>query len=146
MDHFPTWTPVYYNDTPACLNAVADKKADCVIISNYRYSDIARQCERLNLTTVYTGVDMDYCIAVKEGNMILYSILTKLISQVPEATVNAALTYYSTLPRATGFIEYIVDHPIIVGLVAFCVVLLAIVCILLFRLTAQKKPADKPQA
>ena len=146
MDHFPAWTPVYYKDTPACLNAVADKKADCVIISNYRYSDIARQCERLNLTTVYTGVDMDYCIAVKEGNMILYSILTKLISQVPEATVNAALTYYSTLPRATGFIEYIVDHPIIVGLVAFCVVLLAIVGILLFRLTAQKKPADKPQA
>ena len=146
MDHFPTWTPVYYNDTPACLNAVAEKKADCVIISNYRYGDVARLCERLNLTTVYTGVDMDYCFAVKEGNMLLYSILTKLISQVPEATVNAALTYYSTLPRATGFIEYIVDHPIIVGLVVFCVILLVIIGILLFRLTAQKKPADPPQA
>lgn len=146
MDHFPTWTPVYYNDTPACLNAVAEKKADCVIISNYRYGDVARLCERLNLTTVYTGVDMDYCFAVKEGNMLLYSILTKLISQVPEATVNAALTYYSTLPRATGFIEYIVDHPIIVGLVVFCVILLIIIVILLFRLTAQKKPADPPQA
>ena len=146
MDHFPTWTPVYYNDTPACLNAVAEKKADCVIISNYRYGDVARLCERLNLTTVYTGVDMDYCFAVKEGNMLLYSILTKLISQVPEATVNAALTYYSTASRATGFIEYIVDHPIIVGLVVFCVILLVIIGILLFRLTAQKKPADPPQA
>ena len=146
MDHFPTWTPVYYNDTPACLNAVAGKKADCVIISNYRYGDIARLCERLNLTTVYTGVDMDYCFAVKEGNMLLYSILTKLISQVPEATVNAALPYYSPLPRATGFIEYIVDHPIIVGLVVFCVILLVIIVILLFRLTALKKPADPLQA
>ena len=146
MDHFPTWTPVYYNDTPSCLNAVAEKKADCVIISNYRYGDVARLCERLNLTTVYTGVDMDYCFAVKEGNMLLYSILTKLISQVPEATVNAALTYYSTASRATGFIEYIVDHPIIVGLVVFCVILLVIIGILLFRLTAQKKPADPPQA
>ena len=61
MDHFPTWTPVYYNDTPACLNAVAEKKADCVIISNYRYGDVARLCERLNLTTVYTGVDKAIC-------------------------------------------------------------------------------------
>ena len=146
MDHFPAWTPVYYKDTPACLNAVADKKADCVIISNYRYSDIARQCERLNLTTVYTGVDMDYCIAVKEGNMILYSILTKLISQVPESTVNASLTYYSAINRDAGFIEYLSDNPVIVGLVAFGVILLGIVGILLFRLTAQKKPADKPQA
>ena len=145
-DHFPTWTPVYYNDTPACLDAIRENKADCIIISNYRYSDIARQCERLNLTTVYTGVDMDYSFAVREGDMLLYSILAKLISQVPEATVNAALTYYSTVSRQTGFVEYITDNPIIVGLVVFCVILLAVVGILLFRLTAQKKPADPPQA
>lgn len=104
-DHFPTWTPAYYNDTPACLNAIRENKADCIIISNYRYSDISRLCERLNLSTVYTGVDMDYCFAVKEGDMLLYSILAKLISQVPEATVNAALTYYSTVSRQTGFVE-----------------------------------------
>ncbi len=145
-DHFPTWTPVYYNDTPACLDAVRGNKADCIIISNYRYSDIARQCERLNLTTVYTGVDMDYCFAVREGNMILYSILAKLISQVPESTVNAALNYYSTTSRQTGFIEYIIDNPVIVGLVVFCLILLAVIGILLFRLTAQKKPAGQPQA
>lgn len=146
MEHFPAWTPVYFKDTPACLDAVSEKKADCVIVSNYRYSDIARQCERLNLTTIYTGVDMDYCFAVKEGNMLLYSILTKLISQVPEATVNASLTYYSTVARESGLIEYITDHPIIVGLAVFCVILLAIIIILLFRLTTQKKPADPPQA
>lgn len=145
-DHFPAWTPVYYSDTPACLDAIRGNKADCIIISNYRYSDIARHCERLNLTTVYTGVDMDYCFAVREGDMLLYSILAKLISQVPEATVNAALTYYSTTARETGFIEYIMDNPIIVGLVVFCVILLAVVGILLFRLTAQKKPAGPPQA
>ena len=145
-DHFPTWTPVYYNDTPACLDAIRENKADCIIISNYRYSDIARQCKRLNLTTVYMGVDMDYSFAVREGDMLLYSILAKLISQVPEATVNAALTYYSTVSRQTGFVEYITDNPIIVGLVVFCVILLAVVGILLFRLTAQKKPADPPQA
>ena len=139
LEHFPGWTPVRYADTPACLDAVASKNADCIIISNYRYNDIARQCERLNLTTVYTGVDMDYCFAVKEGNIILYSILSKIVTQVPDATVNAALAYYSSVSRSTGFIDTILDHPVIAALIVCCAVLLIIVGILFFRLCAQKK-------
>ena len=65
---------------------------------------------------------------------------------MPESTVNAALNYYSTTSRQTGFIEYIIDNPVIVGLVVFCLILLAVIGILLFRLTAQKKPAGQPQA
>ena len=76
VEHFPSWTPVTYDDTPTCLKAVAEKNIDCVIVSNYRYSDIAWQCDKLNLTTVYTGVDMDYSLAVREGNTTLYSILS----------------------------------------------------------------------
>ena len=34
LDHFPNWTPVYYTDTPACLDAVAARMADCIIISS----------------------------------------------------------------------------------------------------------------
>ena len=146
VDHFPSWTPVLYENTPVCLDAVASRDVDCIIISNYRYSDIARQCEKLNLTTVYTGVDMDYCFAVKEGNTILYSILSKMICQVPDSTVNAALTYYSTVPKGTGFIDYLADNPIIAGLATFCVIMLVIVLILLHRLSAQKKPGEHPQA
>lgn len=142
VEHFPSWTPVRYTDTPACLDAVAAKNADCIIISNYRYNDIASRCERLNLTTVYTGVDMDYCLAVKEGNIILYSILSRIISQVPDATVNAALTYYSTAPRQTGLIALVTEHPFIAALAVFCVILLIIIMILLRRLTVQKRPDE----
>ena len=134
QDHFPSWTPVFYVNTPECLEAVAARKADCIIISNYRYNDIARQCERLGLTTVYTGVDMDYCLAVREGNTTLYSILSRIISQVPDATVNAALTYYAAEPEPT-FLEYLTDHPVVAGLGVLCVLLAAVVFILLKRLS-----------
>ena len=40
---------------------------------------VRRLCERLGLTTLYTGVDMDYCLAVKEGNTVLYAILAKIV-------------------------------------------------------------------
>ena len=146
VDHFPSWTPVLYESTPACLDAVASRDVDCIIISNYRYSDISRQCERLNLTTVYTGVDMDYCLAVKEGNTTLYSILSKVISQVPDATVNAALTYYSSIPREITFFEYLEDHPLVAGMAALLACLAVAVIVLLFRIRKLKKPAEESRA
>jgi len=141
LDHFPNWTPVYYENTAACLDAMAVKGCDTVIISNYRFSDIARQCSRLHLTTVYTGVDMDYSFAVKEGNSVLYSILSKAITQVPESTVNAALTYYSSDKAPDSFLDYIVDHPSIAILDVLCLALIVTVVILTIRM---KKSRKKP--
>ena len=143
-EHFPDWTPVYYESTPDCLNAMAQKGCDTVIISNYRFNDIARQCRRLHLTTVYTGVDMDYCLAVKEGNSVLYSILSKIIRQVPDATVNAALTYYSSEKSDDTFLDYIADHPSIAILDVVCVVLIVTVIVLTVRMKkAGKTPRPK---
>ena len=138
VEHFPSWTPVFFTDTPACLDAVAAKNADCVIISNYRFNDIARQCSRLNLTTVYTGVDMDYCLAVREGNTVLYSILSKIIGLVPESVTNAALTYYSSAGSSTSFVDYLLDHlAVIFGIVAAALLILLLV--VQFRLHSRKK-------
>ena len=133
---------MYYQDTSACLDAVAAKTADCVIISNYRFSDIARQCSRLNLTTVYTGVDMDYCLAVREGNTELYSILSRLIRQVPESTVNTALTYYSASSRS-GFVDWLLIHPAVIVFAVICLILLVVIILLVLRLRAMKKPAEE---
>ena len=129
VDHFPDWTPVYYPDTPACLDAIAAGNADTVIISNYRFQDISRQCDRLNLTTVYTGVNMDYCLAVREGNTLLYSILSKIIGGVPESTVNAALTYYSADVSKPGFGDFILAYPIpaiAAAVIALILIILAV--------------------
>lgn len=143
LDHFPTWTPVYYSDTPECLDAVATGAADCIIISNYRYVDIAAKCRRLNLTTVYTGVDMDYCFAVKEGNTTLYSILSRIICQMPGSTVNAALTYYSTENRQTGLVDYLREYPYVAALGAACATLAVAVIALAVLLNKKNKPAEK---
>ena len=141
LDHFPSWTPVYYSDTPACLDAVASEAADCIIISNYRFGDISRQCRRLDLTTVYTGVDMDYCFAVREGNTTLYSILSRIIRQVPEATVNAALTYYSAETGKGGVSDYLLEHPSVMVLIALCAVLFVTVIVLTVKLKKKNRSA-----
>ena len=141
LDHFPAWTPVYYPNTPACLDAIAAGNADTVIISNYRFRDISRQCDRLNLTTVYTGVNMDYCLAVREGNTLLYSILSKMIGGVPESTVNAALTYYSADAAKSDFGDFILAYPIpavISGVIALILIILAVRGVLISKNPGKK--------
>ena len=73
--HYPSWQKAYFSSTEDCLKAVSKGVADCLIISNYRINNISKFCSRYNLTTYSTGLEMDYCFAVKEGNTELYSIL-----------------------------------------------------------------------
>ena len=141
-DHYPTWNRAYYPDTSAGLEAVAKGEADCVIISNYRYNNISKQCEKLHLTTVYTGVDIDYCFAVKQGNTELYSILARVVNAVPDAPVHTALTYYSTEDVKTGVLDLIKDNLLIV-MTAVTAILLLFVILLLRSIRAEKKAREE---
>lgn len=141
-DHYPKWERAYFKDTPAGLEAIAEGKADCVIISSYRFSNISKQCEKLHLATVYTGVDMDYCFAVSEGNSVLYSILSKVIGVVPDGIVHSALTYYSTEDVKTSLGEIIKDNLFII-LTVIAVILFVIVLLLLHNIRANKMILEK---
>ena len=142
LDHYPGWKIAYYPDTPTGLEAIAAGEADCVIISNYRFSNIAKQCEKLHLATVYTGVDMDYCLAVRQGDTQLYSILTRVTGLVPESIINAALTYYSTEDAKISFGDLVKDNLFLV-LSAIAVVLLLILILLLRSIRAEKKAREE---
>ena len=137
-EHFPKWEPVYFDDTPKGLEAVAASEADCVVISNYRFSNISKQCDKLHLTTVYTGVDMDYCFAVPKGQTQLYAILSGVISAVPDSVVHTALTYYSTEDVRSSFGDLIRDNLFEVMLL-IAVVLIIILILLLRNIRAERK-------
>ena len=70
LDHFTDWRSVYFKDTPEGLKAIADGKEDTLLISNFRYNNIASLCQKYKLVTLSTGVEMDYCFAVDRGNTI----------------------------------------------------------------------------
>ncbi len=142
VDHFPGWDTAYFDDTPAGLDAVAAGEADCVIISNYRFSNISKQCEELHLTTVYTGVNMEYCFAVCEGNSVLYGILSKVTNIVPETVVNAALTYYSTEDVKMDFFDFVKEHIVVILAVVIAIVLI-ILGLLIRSIRAEKKASKE---
>ena len=141
-DHYPDWERAYFPDTPTGLEAIARGEADCVIISNYRFSNISKQCDRLHLTTVYTGVDIDYYFAVRAGDTELYSILSRLTNLVPNAIVSAALTYYSTEDVKTTFADFVKDNLFIIMSV-IAAILLVILILLLRSIQAERKAREE---
>ena len=141
-EHYPDWERVYFKDTPAGLDAVAKGDADCVIISSFRYGNISKQCKKLNLTTVYTGVDMDYCFAVNEGETELYTVLSRVTAVVPPAMVHSALTYYSTEEAKSSLGEIILDNLLLIIIVVTILALL-IADLVLHNLRAQRQVQEK---
>jgi diguanylate cyclase (GGDEF)-like protein len=140
-DDFPEWRTVYYPTTAECLRAVSKGVADCVLISSYRYNNIARQCERLNLTTVTTGKELEYCFAVAAGNPEMYSILAKVADLVPKAAVNTALSRYITEDAKTTLGDFIRDNVwIVIGVIG--AILLAILILMVRSMRANRKAAQ----
>ena len=137
-DNYPSWSIKYFVDTPTGLEAIARGEADCVIISNYRFSNIAKQCEKLHLTTVYTGVDLDYSLAVKQGNPMLYSILSKASRLVPDSVIHSSLTYYSTEDAKTTFLDTIKEN-IVPFLITIIIIVSIIVALLIRDIVAERK-------
>ena len=145
LDHFPDWRAIYFDDTPACLKAVAEGQADCLLISNYRYNNIANLCEQYRLTTWSTGVEMDYCFAVNRNDSPLYSILSKASSVVPASTVNAALAYQFTGDAKANFADTLGQILPIVVMCLAVVGALVLVFVLVRGLLQDKKSAQRRQ-
>lgn len=138
LDNFPEWNKVYYPTTEDCLKAVSDRLADCVLISNYRYNNISRLCKKYHLTTITTGVGLDYSFAVGNGDRELYSILSKVVGQVPNSTVNAALTYYTTEDARLTISDFIVDNLTVV-MAGVGIVLLLILTLMIQSMRSEKR-------
>ena len=137
LDEFPDWVRVVYPTTEQCLKAVADGVADCVLISSYRYNNISRLCDRYHLGVFATGRDLNYSFALQSGDTRLYSILAKVIGQVPGAVNNASLAYYAAMDARPTLGDLIRDHLSAV-LAALFAVLLAILILLVRSLRAEK--------
>jgi diguanylate cyclase (GGDEF)-like protein len=139
--HYPEWRKIYYPTTEDCLKAVSDNVADCVVISNFRHSSIARTCDKYRLATVDLGVEMDYSFAVSGGDMTMYSILAKAVSMIPASNVNTTMSRYATEGAKLTFTDFVMDN---IGIIACLTAIVVLVILaLLIRSTRSEKKASQ---
>ena len=141
LDHFPQWRTVFFEDTASCLRAIADEQADCLLISSYRFNNIAAICSKYHLTTISTGVEMDDCLAVNRKDTLLYSVLSKITGIVPPSTISAALTKYYAEDAKTTAIDLF--HRNLAVLLGGLALLGGVFLLLLLRERRAEKRADE---
>ena len=142
-DHFPGWRVDYYPDVLACLKAVDDGVADCVLISYYNYNGLAALCDQYDLIPLATGQSTDIYFAVNLGDNALYSILTRTTNLVSDTATNAALSYYSSESPAVSLDVFIRHNPVLVGAVLLAILALVVTVFVQYRLIAARKEVEK---
>lgn len=134
VDNFPEWKIVYFPNTDECLKGISEGKADCLLISNYRFNNLAAKCVEYNLVNLSTGVEMDYYFAVNRDNVTLYSILNKIVNNIPSSSVNSAISHYYTEDAKADFGNYFNKYfgAIMVSLGVIGVIILTLIFIIIF--------------
>ncbi|MBR0366009.1 MAG: EAL domain-containing protein [Clostridia bacterium] len=139
LDRYPNWRKVYYKDISECLKAVSENIADCVLISNFRYNNLARLCEKYRLKAYSTGASIDFCFAVPKGETELYTVITKITGLVPTSTINTALSYYISEDAKLSLVDFILEN--LTYVIIFVAAILLLILLLLLRTMHSEKKA-----
>ena len=142
-EYYSGWERVMCTDAQECLDAVAEGRADCFLLSSYRYNNLRKLIEKHHLATVETGKDVEFCFAVKEGNTELYSIFAKTINVIPETQMETALTHYFSEESAEKYtlLDFIWDNLYLVVTVLVVIAAMLMLIIVQNRLIKAEKKA-----
>ena len=137
-DQFPEWELVPCATPEECILAVANGKADCMLVSNYRYGVMLRIFEDHNLVSMSTGSTMNQMFAVLPENFCLYSILGRLTNMMSSAEIHSSLTKHTRLDSQITFGDFVRAN---IGIVLlFLAIIIAVISILLVKsFTSMKK-------
>lgn len=127
-EQYPDWEPVSFNSPDECILAVADGRADCMLVSNYRYGVMHRLFEKHDLVTISTGITMNHMFAVLPDNFCLYSILGRLINMMSSAEIHSSLTKHTQTDSQITISDFIREN--IGYIVLFFAVIIAIISVL----------------
>ena len=134
MDNFPNWTTLDCGSLNEALNAVESGKANCALVNNYQATQFTSS--KYDLYALATGQTMNFSFAVKRTDPALYYILNKTASLVPTASLQSALTEYSSSNVTLSFSEFLRMN---MYLVIACGAAVALFVITLIRRSAKRK-------
>ena len=137
MDQYPLTQRESYPGLEACYKAVADEKAECVLVSNYRIPSEEDTLKKYKLFSVPTGESMPFSFAVRKWDTDLYFLLNKTAITTKSEDMDSALASYMQGDRKVSFGEFLKDNWLIV--VAILIVIFSIIIFLL----VQKIKADR---
>ena len=113
---------VYVADTlEDCLKAVKQGKATCTIFDSGQVETLLSKRKFQTLNRLTLGEGINYCLGVKKGNNVMYSLLSRGISLIDKSdTTNAIYAYIGSNLEYT-LVDFLLDH---IGLVLVVVLII----------------------
>ena len=142
-DFFPNWKIAYYSDGEAGFQAISAGQADCGLVSNYRISRLSEMLEKYKLSALATDQAMNVSFGVRREDDCLYSILNKVTRQMPDTTINSALTNYSFREDKVGLREFLRANWLY--FVAAAAIVTVAILLLVLRIVKNKAKAEEGQ-
>ena len=142
-DYFPNWTIVSYRDGEEAFRAISSGQADCGLVSNYRLSRVSELLVKNKLSALATNEVMYVSLGVRRADDSLFSILNKVTRQMPDSSINAALTKYGIQEENVGLAEFLRANWLY--FVAAAAIVAVIILLLVLRNAKTSQKAEEGQ-
>ena len=108
MDNFPNWITLNCGSLNEALDAVESGEANCALVNNYQAVQFSSA--KYDLYALATGQTMNFSFAVRRTDPALYYVLNKTARLVPTASLQSALTEYSSSNVTLSLGEFLRMH------------------------------------
>ena len=132
--HYPDSTLYPVDTLEQCLEAVKQGKATCTFFGSGQVESLLSLGAYKSLNRLTLDENINYCMGVKKGNNVMYSLLSRGISLIDKSNMtNAMYAYMNTSPKYT-LTDFIQDHVslvltislVIIGLIVAVAIMLAV--------------------
>ena len=139
---YPQWNLVDCETMDEASEMVVDGKADCFIMGT---SQALLFDNYKNLKSIPLTKTMEGCLAVKDGDATLLSILNKTIKAMPSDMLTSAIAMYESTADKVTFYEFLKDNLKVVLVLAQCIIIIILVLLQRARIASEntKKLNDK---
>lgn len=137
MDFYPETQRKAFTGLQACIKAVADSEADCVLVSNYRIPSEEETLNKYKLFTVPTGESLPLSFAINKSERELYAVMNKTVVSTKSNQMDTALASYMYADQKVSFMQFLKANWLIV------VAVLTVLFIIILFLLGQKLRAER---
>ena len=121
-----------------CLDAVKQGKATCAFFSSGHAESYLSQRKYKSLNRLTLDETINYCIGVKKGNNVMYSLLSRGVSLIDKSNMTNAMYAYTDSGLKYSISDFIQDHVGLVLSIALVIIGLIIAVAIMLAITLQK--------
>lgn len=139
VDMYYPDSKVYFADTTEeCLNAVKQGKVNCTFLSSGHAESYLSRREYKNLNRLALDEQINYCIGVKKGSNVLFSLLARGISLIDKSDMTNAMYAYTTTESEYSLSDFIQDHVFLVLIVALVIISLIVMVAIMLAISLRR--------